>query len=283
MTRKNQFDAMADYFRSMLTPAGTVKPSSDGSEIQSQQHSSQKDERVETRPVLEKEPSELSRVARLIEQVTPEVETQTLTKTETQVLNEPETATAVAEETEVKTDTVVAETVKTETDTQSRSKESVLPDDGVWHNIDVPDEFQALFFVVHGVTFAVPLINLGNIANMDKITSIFGKPDWFMGMMNFRDDKYNVVDFVRWAMPNVVEYEKDFTYVIQMENSKWAITCSELIGTENLHKSQIQWRSTAGKRPWLSGLVKDKMCALIHVNELIKLFNQGINIEGDKS
>jgi purine-binding chemotaxis protein CheW len=104
-----------------------------------------------------------------------------------------------------------------------------------------------------------------------------------MGMMNFRDDKYNVVDFVRWAMPNVVEYEKDFTYVIQMENSKWAITCNELIGTENLHKSQIQWRSTAGKRPWLSGLVKDKMCALIHVNELIKLFNQGINIEGDKS
>ncbi len=288
MTGKNQFDAMADYFRSMLTPVGSGKSGQGGSGgLQDPAvKTARETAHTEARPVLEKEQSELSRVARLIEQVTPEPVTVVKTA-EPVVQTATENKVQVSVQTDVKTETAAVQTtadeLKTDTAVQEQIIQEVKPDDGVWRNIDVPEEFQALFFIVHGVTFAVPLINLGNIANMDKVTSIFGKPEWFMGMMNFRDEKYKVVDFVKWAMPNVEDYEKNFSYVIEMENSRWAITCNELIGTESLCKSQIQWRSTAGKRPWLSGLVKEKMCALIHVNELIKLFNQGINIEGDKS
>ena len=316
MTVKNQFEAMADYFRSMLTPAGATpetapevsredKPAvlsgeprqeEDGTEEQAADGGLQPRIEVQTqvaaRPVIEKDESELASVARLIEKVKPETETVTAVQEEVAVAaSEPEAAVATPEPevriaepaavadvaAEEKVQTLEAAQVRQQADTPAASAKTG------WANISVEDEFQALFFVVHGVTFAVPLTDLGTIAELDKVTSIFGKPEWFMGLMNHRDLKLNVVDFVKWAMPNVAGGSDDFKYTIQLQGSKWSITCDELLGNEYLNKSSIQWRSTAGKRPWLAGLVKDKMCALVHVDELIKLFEQGINIEGEKS
>lgn len=357
MSAKNQFDAMADYFRSMLTPVGQPPsssgaadgafripedtsrktPSPDGGEPRISREapeetgagvlrtfapgddgadpgagidtppsagsgtlrSSGPDEgdgtprlqsvpesRPEARPVLEQEKSDLTNLARLIEQVKPEVQMETVTETRTETAVQTVTATETA--TEVKQELAPAAVVTaappvTATETAAAQAAQTQAAPGAWTNIDMPEEFQALFFIVHGVTFAVPLIDLGNISNIDRITPIFGKPEWFLGMMNFRDEKFSVVDFVKWAMPNAPDSPEEFAYTIQMKDSSWAITCHELVGTENLTRSRIQWRSTAGKRPWLAGLVKDRMCALIHVEELIKLFEQGVNIEGQKS
>ena len=50
--------------------------------------------------------------------------------------------------------------------------------------------------------------------------------------------------------------------------------------TENLKKEQVRWRDKKGSRPWLAGMVKKKMCALIHAEELVKLLNQGMDILG---
>ncbi|MGN1356680.1 MAG: chemotaxis protein CheW [Succinivibrionaceae bacterium] len=242
MTQENQFAAMANYFRSMLTPVSEDKTPVLKPEI-----------KTEVKPVMVKEQDQKtrSRLERIIDQVKPE--------------------TAVAAET-TPVETRVVEEVKEE--------QEVVPQE-IWTNIEVPDDFQALFFVVNGVVFAVPLIDLGGISNMDKVTGIIGKPSWFMGMMNVREDKFNVVDFVKWSMPQATGEMSEFSYLIELGTSKWGITCHELIGTEALHRSQIQWRTCAGKRPWLAGLVKEKRCALIHVDELIKLFEKGININGN--
>ena len=76
------------------------------------------------------------------------------------------------------------------------------------------------------ITFAVPLIDLGSINNIEKITPIFGKPEWFMGMMNVRDEKVQIVDFAKWAMPQIAVDPDSFQYVIELGNSKWGITCT---------------------------------------------------------
>lgn len=144
----------------------------------------------------------------------------------------------------------------------------------VWKNIEPGKEFQALFFVVSGVTFAVPLTELGGIHQITKINTLFGKPEWFAGVMTQRDSQLNVVDTTRWIMPDQTAAEP-YEYLVMLGNSPWGLACHQLNGTELLQDSRIQWRSSAGKRPWLAGMVKDKMCALLHVQELLGLLEEG--------
>ena len=46
--------------------------------------------------------------------------------------------------------------------------------------------FECLLFYVGGLKMAVPLVELGGIfqSSKDKLTSIFGQPNWFMGVAN---------------------------------------------------------------------------------------------------
>lgn len=149
----------------------------------------------------------------------------------------------------------------------------------VWRNIETDKEFQALFFVVSGVTFAVPLTELGGIHQLTKINTLFGKPDWFSGVMMQRESQLNVVDTTRWIMPGRLA-EQPYEYLVMLGSSVWGLACHQLIGTELLQRERIQWRNSAGRRPWLAGMVKDKMCALLHVQELLTLLERGVNIDG---
>ena len=72
----------------------------------------------------------------------------------------------------------------------------------------------------------------------------------------------------------------DYKYLIMLGESPWGLACHQLKGTELLHRDQVKWRHQEGKRPWLAGMVKEKMCALLHVRELLLLLGRGVNIEG---
>lgn len=141
-------------------------------------------------------------------------------------------------------------------------------------------DFQALFFTVAGLTLAVPLTELGGIHNMTKLSSLFGKPNWFLGVMMHREQKLNVVDSARWVMPEKYDEELeaslDYQYVIMMGESPWGMACETLVNTVTLTQDDVKWRESKGKRPWLAGLVKEKMCALLDVEELIKLLDKGL-------
>jgi purine-binding chemotaxis protein CheW len=50
-----------------------------------------------------------------------------------------------------------------------------------------------------------------------------------------------------------------------------------LINTVELNKSDVKWRNNSNKRPWLAGMVKDRMCALINVAELVVMLKAGLN------
>lgn len=145
-----------------------------------------------------------------------------------------------------------------------------------------PDEpFQALFFEVAGLVLAVPLQELGGIHNLTEINSLFGKPKWFKGVMLNREQKYSVVDSALWVMPEKFDTEKassiDYKYLITLGDSDWGLTAERLVETEIVHPDSVKWRNGQGKRPWLLGTIKEKMCALLHVSDLIAMLEQGIN------
>ena len=148
-----------------------------------------------------------------------------------------------------------------------------------WKNVDLGEQFQVLFFLVQGVRFAVPLIDLGGIFECDKITQLFGKPSWFMGITDVRGDKINIVDTLRWVMPEINDSPDKYPYLISLGNTEWSIGCDVLEGNRTLTSSQIKWREIPGNRPWLAGIVTSDKCAVLHVQSLIALFEAGADIE----
>ncbi|WP_088331511.1 chemotaxis protein CheW [Lacimicrobium sp. SS2-24] len=141
--------------------------------------------------------------------------------------------------------------------------------------------FQALFFKVAGLTLAVPLTELGGIHKMEKTSALIGKPDWFTGVMLHRDEKLNVVDTAQWVMPE--KYDEtlaeslNYQYLIMLGDSGWGLSCESLVNTVKLEQDDVRWREHHGKRPWLAGLVKEKMCALINASQLVNMLEQGLN------
>ena len=142
--------------------------------------------------------------------------------------------------------------------------------------------FQAMFFDVAGLIIAVPLIELGGIHNVDKTTSLMGKPEWFKGVMLHRDEKINVVDTALWVMPEKcdenLKSSLNYQYIIMLNDSAWGLAAENLVDTVTLEPTDVKWLEQKSKRPWLAGLVKDRMCALLDVNALIQLLDEGANI-----
>ncbi|MDX2371053.1 MAG: chemotaxis protein CheW [Colwellia sp.] len=143
-------------------------------------------------------------------------------------------------------------------------------------------DFQALFFDVGGLTLAVPLIELGGIHQVDKTTSLMGMPKWFKGVTLYRDEKINIVDTALWVMPEKCDERLmkslNYQYVIMLNKSGWGLLAENLIDTVILKQEDVKWIDSPSKRPWLAGLVKDKMCALLDVDSLIQLLNDGSGI-----
>jgi purine-binding chemotaxis protein CheW len=143
-------------------------------------------------------------------------------------------------------------------------------------------DFQAMYFSVAGLIIAVPLIELGGIHKVNKTNAMMGKPDWFKGVMLHRDDKINVVDTALWVMPEKCDEKLiealNYQYIIMLNNSSWGLMAEHLVDTVVLKHEEVKWLDETNKRPWLAGLVKDKMCALLDVNALITLLDEGFNI-----
>jgi purine-binding chemotaxis protein CheW len=146
-------------------------------------------------------------------------------------------------------------------------------------------DFQAMYFDVAGLIIAVPLIELGGIHKVHKTNTILGKPDWFKGVMLYRDEKINVVDTALWVMPEKCNKKLmdslNYEYIIMLNDSSWGLMAENLVDTVVLKQDEVKWLDETNKRPWLAGLVKEKMCALLDVNALITLLDDGSNIHNN--
>ncbi|MGM0429457.1 MAG: chemotaxis protein CheW [Pseudomonadota bacterium] len=202
------------------------------------------------------------------------------------IYTEPEVEAATEVETSTDEITVDSSAVETDNETETEAEVTEEPEIPAEPLPDAMSEymehdFQALFFKVAGLTLAVPLKSLGGIHQLGKISPLMGKPEWFRGIMTERDNKLQVVDTARWVMPekctSELEENLDYQYLITLNDSPWGLLCEELVTSEPLQPQSIQWRKeTNNKRPWLAGVVRDRMCALLDVNALITLLDKGL-------
>jgi len=138
-------------------------------------------------------------------------------------------------------------------------------------------KFDALLFEVSGLALAVPLIALGQIINLspDKLTPLFGRSEWFMGLLTTALGQIRVINTALFVMPE--RYEASFlesvNYVISMDGQPWGLAVDRVTQPITLDPEDVKWRSERTSRPWLAGTVKTKMCALIDIPQMAKLLN----------
>jgi purine-binding chemotaxis protein CheW len=171
----------------------------------------------------------------------------------------------------------LAEEASVEPDTQAGGSEL-----GIWHSTERAAEFQVLYFDVNSVTFAVPLDELGGIHRIAELNHLIGRPEWYLGLQTSREAQLDVVDTAKWVMSEKLidnSYKDEYQYIVMLDESMWGLASTQLKGTESLNPEKVRWRKTAGKRPWLAGMVKEKMCALIHVEALIAMLNAGLDVK----
>ena len=239
-------------------------------------------------PVLdaEKETESLQKLLSQVSTLSKNKVEEVVETTEETVVVEPQTVTEVQDieeniQPEVELTQEITEnidtSVKVEEETEAQEPEAE------WNNIMTSPWFQVLYFDVQGVRFAVPLTELGGIHRLsDELSKIIGRPSWYLGMQINREDQLDVVDTMAWIMPDKVVAEEDwqdYQYVIMLGNSSWGLASVRLEGTERLTPEEVNWRQSAGKRPWLAGMVKGKMCALIHVEALIRMLKSGLDVK----
>ncbi|MGR5299939.1 chemotaxis protein CheW [Vibrio alfacsensis] len=169
----------------------------------------------------------------------------------------------------------------TETETELETEAGAqLPN--TWKSTQRSADFQVLYFDVNGVTFAVPLDELGGIHNITELNHLIGRPAWYLGLQTSREQQFDVVDTAKWVMADKLrndEYKDKYQYVVMLGDSMWGLASNQLMGTETLNADKVRWREQAAKRPWLAGMVKEKMCALIHVQALIGMLNDGLDVK----
>lgn len=296
MSKVSQRHAMVSYFNSLLSLEDPKIENQISSAIDSNTHVNKQDVLEPKREVASLS-IEKPQVSQVLEREDRREELQTLLDTVPMLAAKAESKTkvgsqvATATATQVKTVEKSVETLakpKVETENTTLSATATQPkvqpqienkQEVLWKNLETDKEFTALFFKVAGITLAVPLVNLGGIYEPGTITELFGKPNWFMGIMPLGENKVSVVDTQKWMLPDI-ESPKDRTYkyVIMLDKTNWCIGCDELIGTKVVSRDAVKWREQPGVRPWLAGIVKDDMCALIHVSELIKIYQQGLDM-----
>ncbi|MGC9403611.1 chemotaxis protein CheW [Vibrio genomosp. F10 str. 9ZC157] len=152
----------------------------------------------------------------------------------------------------------------------------------VWQSTKRTEDFQVLYFDVNGVMFAVPLDELGGIHRLGTLSHLIGRPGWYLGLQTSKENQLDVVDTAEWVMSEKLSddsHKDHYQYIVMLGESMWGLASTELKGTESLNTDKVRWREMAGKRPWLAGMVKEKMCALIHVEELIAMLNAGLDVK----
>ena len=152
----------------------------------------------------------------------------------------------------------------------------------------VPDwaasRFQALLFEVAGLTLAVPLVKLkGVVSAAVELTPMPGHSTLFLGVVPYQGLQSKVVDTARFVLPadRAARLSDDACershHLVMIDEGRWALAASSIGDVVELDRSDVKWRSAAGKRVWLAGTVIEQMCALLDIDRLIGELGRGMD------
>lgn len=135
----------------------------------------------------------------------------------------------------------------------------------------LPATFQALLCDIAGMTIALPLTELGSIKRIDKLNQLGKRSEVFKGVLVAGEEKLTCIDLKPWLMPTQTSTSnEEYEFAVQVGKTEYALCCSNVSSTIEIEQNEVKWRVNPENRPWLVGIVKDKMCALVDSAKMVQ-------------
>jgi hypothetical protein len=137
----------------------------------------------------------------------------------------------------------------------------------------LPSNFQVLLCSVANITIAIPLVELGGIHKLTKIAPMAKQPSWCKGIFLKGSEKFICIDAAEWLIPSKYASSSDgeaYKFAVQLGKSQYMLCCNSINTTVEVSCHDVKWRENPATRPWLAGLLKERMCALIDGATLVK-------------
>lgn len=140
--------------------------------------------------------------------------------------------------------------------------------------------FQVMLFKVAGLNLAVPLVELNGVIewDADKITSMPGHAEFYLGLIAHLDKSIPVIDTARLVLPEDkrqtllnADTRQCIKRVVLIDNSRYGLACDEVDEVITLSENDVRWRSSRTQRKWLLGTVIEHMCALVDATAFSQL------------
>ena len=149
-------------------------------------------------------------------------------------------------------------------------------------------ELQAMLFKVAGLTLAVPLVDLNGVVewNEERVTTMPGHADFYLGLMSHLNRQIPVVDTARLVLPENKrkllageDPRQRITRVVLINDGRYGLACDEVNEVVTLKADAVRWRSERTQRRWLAGTVVEHMCALVDATAFAELLANRAPVE----
>ncbi len=136
---------------------------------------------------------------------------------------------------------------------------------------------QCLMFSVGEHQLSIPLIDLGSVLPLtQRLTQLPGTPDWFLGILQHRDDRVKVVDSAKFLHIPVVANDQSERHLLVFGDESWAICCDKLGQVLQLEKEDVHW-SPSRTNGYALGTLRESLAILLDSEKLLQHLNRQIS------
>jgi chemotaxis signal transduction protein len=105
------------------------------------------------------------------------------------------------------------------------------------------------------------------------MTQLPQAPDWFLGLLKYRDTNVRVVDSLKLLGIKKGSALDTPRHILVLAQGQWAISCDQLGEVISLQAGDIQWYGTVNKSLML-GTIKQSLAQLLDPDQIVKYLNQ---------
>lgn len=144
------------------------------------------------------------------------------------------------------------------------------------------EAFQTLFIDIDGMDIAIPMEAMSGIRKYpEHLTQIPNSAEWVDGTIQLRGVNIQVVNARKlFLLSNNREIDdaeelKTPEFIVQIGDGRWGLACHSADRALMLEPDQVRWSGSERRRPWLLGMIKEHLCALLDGDEFIKYLDGG--------
>jgi purine-binding chemotaxis protein CheW len=141
--------------------------------------------------------------------------------------------------------------------------------------------FACLLLSVNGLSLALPLVKLNRILPWTEPSPLPGYAPWLLGIVHHLDTNVRVIDTAGLVMPEIRRPTPGEAgaagerHIVLIGDGHWGLVCEHVSEVITLDPERIRWRASRGQRPWLAGTLVEQLCALLDVEELSRVLENG--------